>query len=121
MRLTPAILALLASGTISPLFAGDNKHKPSSSPTVIAAQKIPGTEAYFPVQGESMAECKKQYDDPQQVMNNSDGTQTWVYVFGRGKLLIPYGAFFAKLTVLRIDFDTTGRVTKWSTTQQKAI
>jgi hypothetical protein len=119
MRLLPVIPALLATTTISPLFAGDKKPKPS--PVVTAPQKIPGTEAYFPVQGESMAECKKKYDEPQQVMNNSDGTQTWVYVFGRSKLFIPYDAFFAKLTVLKIDFDTTGKVARWSTTQQKAI
>jgi hypothetical protein len=120
MRLSPIVIAAVISA-IAPSFAGEHKAKPAPSPIAVAPQKIPNTDAYFPVAGESQAECKKQYDDPDRVEQNSDGTQTWVYVFGKGKLFIPMGAFFSKLTMLRIDFDPAGKVVKWSTSQQKAI
>jgi hypothetical protein len=117
----PIAIAAVLMSAITPLLAGEHKAKPTPTPIAVAPQKIPGTEAYFPFVGESQAECKKQYDDPDRVEQNSDGTQTWVYVFGKGKLFIPMGAFFSKLTMLRIDFDPAGRVAKWSTSQQKAL
>jgi hypothetical protein len=34
------------------------------------------------------------------VETNSDGTQTWMYMLGRGKLFIPYYSPFANATIL---------------------
>jgi hypothetical protein len=104
MRITPIVLSVVLATAFS-LFAGDHKAKPTSTPVAVAHQKIPNTDAYFPVVGQTQAECKKQYDAPNQVAPNSDGTQTWIYVFGKGMFFIPFGAFFAKLSILRIDFD----------------
>jgi hypothetical protein len=68
-----------------------------------------------------MVQVKAQYDDPTRVESNSDGTQTWVYVLGKGKLFIPYYGPFAKLTILVINFDPAGTVVSWKTSEQHAL
>ncbi len=66
-----------------------------------------------PVPGETMAEVHAQYDDPDQVFQTSDGGEAWVYVFGKGKLFIPFYGPYANLRTLTIQFDPNGRVVHW--------
>jgi hypothetical protein len=74
-----------------------------------------------PVKGETMAQVKAKFDDPMRVESNSDGTQTWVYILGKGKLFIPYYGAFAKTTILVINFDPAGNVATWKTSEQRAL
>lgn len=74
-----------------------------------------------PIKGETIAQVKAQFDDPMRVESNSDGTQSWVYLLGKGKLFIPYYGLFAKTTVLVINFDSAGTVMSWKTSEQHAL
>jgi hypothetical protein len=68
-----------------------------------------------PSRGETQAQVIAQYDDPDQVIQTSELGETWVYVFGKAKLFIPFYGPFAKLRVLTIHFDRNGRVSSWET------
>ena len=74
-----------------------------------------------PTKRETQAQVKAQYGDPDQVLKNSQGTDIWVYVFGKDKILgnenlfIPSYGLFARVRVLSIHFDQAGRVTSWKT------
>jgi hypothetical protein len=74
-----------------------------------------------PVKGETRAQVKAQYDDPDQVLKNSEGAVIWVYVFGKDKILgneklfTPSYGLVARVRVLSIHFDQAGRVTSWKT------
>jgi hypothetical protein len=66
-----------------------------------------------PVNGETEAQVQARYDDPDQVFQTSEGGETWIYVFGKGKLYIPFYGPFAQLQYLTIHFDQNGRVRSW--------
>ena len=74
-----------------------------------------------PVRGETKAEVKAQYSDPDQVSHDGENGESWVYVFGKDKILgndklfIPGYGLFVRVRVLRIQFDRDGRVTGWKT------
>lgn len=74
-----------------------------------------------PVRGETKAEVKAQYSDPDQVSHDSENGESWLYVFGKDKILgndklfIPGYGLFASVRVLRIHFDRDGRVASWKT------
>ena len=74
-----------------------------------------------PVRGETKAEVKAQYSDPDQVSPDGQNGESWVYVFGKDKILgndklfIPGYGLFVRVRVLRIQFDRDGRVTGWKT------
>jgi len=70
-----------------------------------------------PFKGETMAQVRSQYDDPSRVNQNSDGTQMWTYVLGKGKMFIPYYGAFAHPTILIVTFDPAGNVSSWNTSQ----
>jgi outer membrane protein assembly factor BamE (lipoprotein component of BamABCDE complex) len=63
-----------------------------------------------PSKGEKKAQVKAQFDDPQQMMQTSEGGESWVYVLGQGKLFIPFYGPFAEVRVLTVHFDKNGRV-----------
>ena len=66
-----------------------------------------------PSKGETKAQVKAQFDDPQQVMQTSEGGESWVYVLGKGKLFIPFYGPFAEVRVLTVHFAKNGRVSSW--------
>jgi hypothetical protein len=74
-----------------------------------------------PVRGETKAEVKARYSDPDQVSHDSENGESWLYVFGKDKILgndklfIPGYGLFASVRVLRIHFDRDGRVASWKT------
>ena len=73
----------------------------------------------LPTKGETKAEVKAQYSDPDQVSQDAQHGESWVYVFGKdrlnNRLLIPGSGLFVRVRVLRINFDREGRVTSWRT------
>jgi hypothetical protein len=111
--------ASLFLGIVATLLLGacgnsDNQQKGATSAA--------GSEEFKPpFKGETMAQVKTQFDDPMRVESNSDGTQTWVYLLGKGKLFIPYYGAFAKTTILVINFDSVGTVATWKTSEQRAL
>jgi outer membrane protein assembly factor BamE (lipoprotein component of BamABCDE complex) len=74
-----------------------------------------------PVRGETKDQVLAQYDEPDQVFESSEGGETWIYVFGKGKLFIPFYGSFAHLRHLTIDFDQYGRVRSWETGIHRAL
>ena len=74
-----------------------------------------------PVRGETKAEVKAQYSDPDQVSPDGQNGESWVYVFGKDKILgndklfIPGYGLFVRVRVLRIQFYRDGRVAGWKT------
>jgi len=74
-----------------------------------------------PVKGETQAQVRARYDDPDQVLKNSEGGDIWLYVFGKDeilgneKLFMPSYRLFARVRALSIHFDQAGRVTSWKT------
>lgn len=74
-----------------------------------------------PVKGETQPQVRAQYDDPDQVLNNGEGGEIWMYFFGKDKLLgneklfNPNYGLFVRVRVLSVHFDEAGRVTSWKT------
>jgi hypothetical protein len=74
-----------------------------------------------PQKGETQAQVKAQYDEPDQVLKNSKGGDIWVYVFGKDKILgneklfVPSDGLIARVRVLSVRFNPIGRVTSWKT------
>jgi hypothetical protein len=73
----------------------------------------------LPVRGETKAQVKAQYSDPDQVSQDAEHGESWIYVFGKdrlnSKLFIPGSGLFVRVSVLRINFDREGRVVSWRT------
>ena len=105
----PSVSGYCSSGSSSP--AGVSTWAPSHS-----ANKF-----RLPVRGETKAQVKAQYSDPDQVSHDDENGESWVYVFGKDKILgndklfIPGYGLFIRVRVLRINFDREGRVTSWKT------
>jgi hypothetical protein len=93
----------------------------SSNPSSTAAQSTDESTDEFrpPIKGETKEQVLAQYDDPDQVFGTSEGGETWIYVFGKAKLFIPFYGAFAHLQYLTIYFDERGRVSNWETGTQR--
>jgi hypothetical protein len=98
------------------VFAGCSSNG-SSNPSSTAAQSTDESTDDFrpPLMGETKEQVLAQYDDPDQVFGTSEGGETWIYVFGKAKLFIPFYGPFAHLQYLTIYFDERGRVSNWQT------
>ena len=114
--LTTTALFTISGLTLSAGYSSSNSDGASTS-----AAGDSDSEFRPPVKGETQAQVKAQYDDPDQVLNNGESSEIWVYVFGKDKLLgneklyIPSYGLFARVRVLSIHFDQAGRVTSWKT------
>ena len=95
----------------------------SSNPDRVSISTSGDSNSEFrpPVKGETQAQVKAQFDDPDQVLNSGEGGEIWIYVFGKDKLLgneklfIPSYGLLVRVRVLSIRFDPAGRVTSWKT------
>ena len=87
----------------------------SSNAGSASASTAPQLEDDFvpPSKGETQAQVIAQYDEPDRVLQSSVYGETWFYVFGKGKLFIPFYGPFARLRFLTIHFDRYGRVSGW--------
>lgn len=68
------------------------------------------------MRGETKAQVRAQFRDPDQVTHDAEQGESWVYVFGKDKFLgnNPFdSAQFIRVRVLRINFDREGRVANW--------
>jgi hypothetical protein len=117
--LTTTALVAISGLTVS---AGYKSSCSSSSDSVSAFSSGDSTPEFRPpVKGETQAQVKAQYDNPDQVLKNREGGDFWVYVFGKDKILgneklfIPSYSLFTRVRVLSIHFDQAGRVTTWKT------
>ncbi len=113
---------MAALGLTAILLAGCSSNGPGDSgkaPGSSAAESSDGFQP--PVRGETMDQVQAQYDDPDQVFQNSDGGETWIYVFGKAKQFIPFYGPFADVRTLRIQFDPSGRVSSWESLTRHAF
>ena len=96
-----ALIAVAGLALISGCSSATSSNAISASPT-----STPQSDDDFvpPSRGETQAQVIAQYDDPDQVIQTSELGETWVYVFGKAKLFIPFYGPFAKLRVLTIPF-----------------
>jgi hypothetical protein len=118
--LLPATALVTVSGLT--LSAGYRSNASRDSESICASSSGDSNPEFrLPVKGETQAQVKAQYDDPDQVLKNKEGGDIWVYVFGKDKILgneklfIPGYDLFARVRVLSIDFDQAGLVTSWRT------
>ena len=68
------------------------------------------------MRGETMAQVRAQFRDPDQVTHDAEHGESWVYVFGKDRFLgnKPFvSEQLIRVRVLRINFDREGRVTDW--------
>jgi hypothetical protein len=75
-----------------------------------------GNRSEPPMRGETKAQVRAQFRDPDQVTYDAEHGESWVYVFGKDKLLgnKPFvSGQLIRARVLRINFDREGRVTDW--------
>jgi hypothetical protein len=112
------ILIALAA-TVSILGVSGYSSSGSDNPFGVSTSQARRLDFRLPTKGETKAEVKAQYSDPDQVSQDAEHGESWVYVFGKdrlnNRLLIPGSALFVRVRVLRINFDREGRVTSWRT------
>ena len=68
------------------------------------------------MKGETKAQVRAQFRDPDQVTNDAEQGESWIYVFGKDRFLKnkPFvSEQLIRVRVLRINFDREGRVTDW--------
>ena len=68
------------------------------------------------MRGETKAQVRAQFRDPDQVTHDAEHGESWVYVFGKDRFLgnKPFvSEQLIRVRVLRINFDREGRVTDW--------
>ena len=68
--------------------------------------------------GETKAEVRAIYHEPDGISFNSSGQEVWTYVLGKGQMFIPIYGAFAKYRSLIVIFNRRGRVSQWSTETQ---
>jgi len=112
-RLEVTLIGLIAVG--GPAFISGCSSAGSSNASSASTATAPRLEDDFvpPAKGETQAQVIAQYDEPDRVLQSSVYGETWFYVFGKGKLFIPFYGPFAKLRFLTIHFDRYGRVIGW--------
>jgi hypothetical protein len=112
-RLEITLIGLIA--VAGPAFISGCSSAGSSNASSVSATTAPQLEDDFvpPSRGETQAQVIAQYDEPDRVLQSSVYGETWFYVFGKGKLFIPFYGPFAKLRFLTIHFDRYGRVIGW--------
>ena len=116
-------LRLIALATTIALGLFNYSSSGSGNPNSVSAFSRDRLNGEFrpPVSGETKAQVKAQYGDPDQVSHEGKHEERWVYVFGKDRLLGDKGLLalepghFVRVRVLRIDFDRDGRVTSWRT------
>lgn len=68
------------------------------------------------MRGETKAQVRARFRDPDQVTHDAEHGESWVYVFGKDRFLgnKPFASEqLIRVRVLRINFDREGRVTDW--------
>ena len=68
------------------------------------------------MRGETKAQVRAKFRDPDQVTHDAEHGESWVYVFGKDRFLgnKPFvSEQLIRVRVLRINFDREGRVTDW--------
>jgi hypothetical protein len=68
--------------------------------------------------GETKAEVRAIYHEPDGISFDSSGQEVWTYVLGKGQMFIPIYGAFAKYRSLIVIFNRRGRVSQWSTETQ---
>jgi hypothetical protein len=68
--------------------------------------------------GETKAQVRAIYHEPDGISFDSSGQEVWTYVLGKGQMFIPIYGAFAKYRSLIVIFNRRGRVTQWSTESQ---
>ena len=66
--------------------------------------------------GETKAQVRARLRDPDQITQDAENGESWVYVFGKDRFLgnKPFvSEQLIRIRVLRINFDREGRVTDW--------
>ena len=68
--------------------------------------------------GETKAQVRASYHEPDGISFDSTGQEVWTYVLGKGQMFIPIYGVFAKYRSLIVIFNRRGRVAQWSTEMQ---
>ena len=114
------ILIALAAGVVV-LGVSAEQSSGSDNPESTSGYGSSGNASEPLMRGETMAQVRAQFRDPDQVTHDAEHGESWVYVFGKDKILgndklfIPGYGLFIRVRVLRINFDREGRVTSWKT------
>ena len=105
----PVLLAVAGLALVT----GCSSAGPSNGNRVSAAPARASDDEFVPpFRGETRAQVRAQYDEPDQVFQSPTG-ETWVYFFGKAKQFIPFYGPFAERRILTIHFNQYGRVIGW--------
>jgi outer membrane protein assembly factor BamE (lipoprotein component of BamABCDE complex) len=102
-----------------------DKSQSSTPPAQTASQPPPKPKDKRPIEqrlvvGMTMDQVKAACGNPKNEAMNSDGSATWMYNNSE-KAFIPYYSITGgKIHNVTVFFDTTGKVTKWSTSDTGA-
>jgi len=108
-------LIALAAGVVVLGVSGEQSSG-SDNPASTSGYGSFGNKSKPLMRGETMAQVRAQFRDPDQVTHDAEHGESWVYVFGKDRLLgnKPFvSEQLIRVRVLRINFDREGRVTDW--------
>jgi hypothetical protein len=109
------ILIALAAGAVV-LGASREQSSGSDNPDSTSGYGSFVNKSGPPMRGETKAQVRAQFRDPDQVTQDAEQGESWVYVFGKDRFLRnkPFvSGQLIRVRVLRINFDREGRVTGW--------
>ena len=108
-------LIALAAGVVVLGVSGEQSSG-SDNPASTSGYGSFGNKSKPLMRGETMAQVRAQFRDPDQITHDAEQGESWVYVFGKDRLLgnKPFvSEQLIRVRVLRINFDREGRVTDW--------
>ena len=107
------ILIALAGGVVVLGVSGEQSSG-SDNPDSTSGYGSFGNKSEPLMRGETRAQVRTQFRDPDQVTHDAEHGESWVYVFGKDRFLgnKPFvSEQLIRVRVLRINFDREGRVT----------
>ena len=109
------ILIALAAGVVVLGVSGEQSSG-SDNPDSTSGYGSFGNKSKPLMRGETKVQVRARFRDPDQVTHDAEHGESWVYVFGKDRLLgnKPFvSEQLIRVRVLRINFDREGRVTDW--------
>jgi len=109
------ILIALAAGVVVLGVSGEQSIG-SDNPDSTPGNGSFGNKSEPLMRGETKAQVRAQFRDPDQVTPDAEHGESWVYLFGKDRLLgnKPFvSEQLIRVRVLRINFDREGRVADW--------
>ena len=109
------ILIALAAGVVVLGVSGEQSSG-SDNPDSTSGYGSFGNKSKPLMRGETKVQVRARFRDPDQVTHDAEHGESWVYVFGKDRLLgnKPFvSEQLIRVRVLRVNFDREGRVTDW--------